>query len=88
MASRRMFLDKEGDWDWDKQEGQRWMLQAARERGVRYSLGFSITAPYFMTKNGMARASEKLRMRIFVKISLMTMRLFWQKYLLIWDWII
>ena len=53
------FLDKEGDWDWDKQEGQRWMLQAARERGVRYSLGFSITAPYFMTKNGMARASEK-----------------------------
>lgn len=53
------FLDKEGNWDWDKQEGQRWMLQAARERGVRYSLGFSITAPYFMTKNGMARASEK-----------------------------
>lgn len=35
------------------------MLQAARERGVRYSLGFSITAPYFMTKNEMARASEK-----------------------------
>lgn len=53
------FLGKEGDWDWDKQKGQRWMLQAARERGVRYSLGFSITAPYFMTKNGMARASEK-----------------------------
>lgn len=53
------FLGKEGDWNWDKQEGQRWMLQAARERGVRYSLGFSITAPYFMTKNGMARASEK-----------------------------
>lgn len=53
------FLEKEGDWNWDKQEGQRWMLQAARERGVRYSLGFSITAPYFMTKNGMARASEK-----------------------------
>ena len=53
------FLGKEGDWDWDKQKGQRWMLQAARERGVRYSLGFSITAPYFMTKNEMARASEK-----------------------------
>lgn len=53
------FLDKEGEWNWDKQEGQRWMLQAARERGVRYSLGFSITAPYFMTKNGLARASEK-----------------------------
>lgn len=53
------FLGKKGDWDWDKQEGQRWMLQAARDRGVRYALGFSITAPYFMTKNGMARASER-----------------------------
>lgn len=53
------FLDNEGNWNWDKQEGQRWMLEAARKRGVKYSLGFSITAPYFMTKNGMARASEK-----------------------------
>lgn len=53
------FLDNEGNWNWDKQEGQRWMLKAARKRGVKYSLGFSITAPYFMTKNGMARASEK-----------------------------
>lgn len=53
------FLGKNGDWNWDKQEGQRWMLQAARDRGLRYSLGFSITAPYFMTKNGMARASER-----------------------------
>ena len=53
------FLDNNGNWDWNKQEGQRWMLEAARERGVKYSLGFSITAPYFMTKNGLARASEK-----------------------------
>lgn len=53
------FLDNEGNWNWDKQEGQKWMLEAARKRGVKYTLGFSITAPYFMTKNGMARASEK-----------------------------
>lgn len=52
------FLDKDGNWDWTKQQGQRWFLQAARERGVPYALGFSITAPYFMTKNGMARASN------------------------------
>lgn len=52
------FLDKDGNWDWTKQQGQRWFLQAARERGVPYALGFSITAPYFMTKNGMARASD------------------------------
>lgn len=53
------FMDKSGNWDWNKQEGQRWMLDAAKGRGVSYTLGFSITAPYFMTKNGMARASEK-----------------------------
>lgn len=52
------FLDKDGNWDWTKQEGQRWFLDAAKKRGVSYTLGFSITAPYFMTKNGMARASE------------------------------
>lgn len=53
------FLDKDGNWDWNKQAGQRWFLEAAKKRGVKYTLGFSITAPYFMTKNGMARASEK-----------------------------
>ncbi|HIX27627.1 MAG TPA: hypothetical protein H9859_08360 [Candidatus Barnesiella excrementigallinarum] len=52
------FLDKDGNWDWTKQKGQRWFLEAAKKRGVPYSLGFSITAPYFMTKNGMARASD------------------------------
>lgn len=77
------FLDKEGNWDWDKQEGQRWMLQAARERGVRYSLGFSITAPYFMTKTVWPAPVKKLRMRTFVRTSLMTMLLSWQKSLLI-----
>lgn len=55
------FLDKEGHWDWSKQAGQRWFLEAARKRKVPYALGFSITAPYFLTKNGMARASEKTK---------------------------
>ncbi len=52
------FLNKDGVWDWSKQKGQRWMLEAARERGVEYSLGFSLTPPYFMSKNGMTRCSE------------------------------
>ncbi len=52
------FLDSLGNWDWSKQEGQRWFLQAARARKVPYTLGFSISAPVFMSKNGMARASE------------------------------
>lgn len=55
------FWDNERNWNWDKQEGQRWMLEAARKRGVKYYLGFSITAPYFLTKNGMTRASEKTK---------------------------
>lgn len=52
------FLDSLGGWDWSKQEGQRWFLQAARDRKVPYTLGFSISAPVFMSKNGMGRASE------------------------------
>lgn len=55
------FLDSDGKWDWSKQAGQRWMLEAARKRGVKYTLGFSISAPYYMSKNGLARASEKTK---------------------------
>lgn len=43
-----------GTYDWSKQEGQQWFLQAARERGVRYTLGFSLSAPVHMTLNGKA----------------------------------
>ncbi|MGN0232585.1 MAG: glycoside hydrolase [Muribaculaceae bacterium] len=53
------FLDSTGGWDWTKQAGQRWFLDAAKKRGVPYSLGFSIAAPVFMSKNGMGRASEE-----------------------------
>lgn len=52
------FLDLNGDWDWTKQAGQRWFLDAARKRKIPYTLGFTITAPYFMTRNGMCRASD------------------------------
>ncbi|MFI3286588.1 MAG: glycoside hydrolase [Rikenellaceae bacterium] len=55
------FLDKDGNWDWSKQEGQRWMMEAARKRGVKYTLGFSISAPYYMSINGLTRASDKSR---------------------------
>lgn len=52
------FLNARGQWDWSKQKGQRWFIDAARKRGVKYVLGFSITAPPFMTRNGMCRATE------------------------------
>jgi O-glycosyl hydrolase len=48
------FQNADGSYNWNKHEGQRWFLQAARERGVKYTLGFSISAPVHMTKNGKA----------------------------------
>lgn len=48
------FMDESGSYDWSKQEGQQWFLEAAKQRGVKYTLGFSLTPPVFMTKNGKA----------------------------------
>jgi O-glycosyl hydrolase len=48
------FMDSNGTYNWNKQSGQQWFLQAARQRGVKYTLGFSLTPPVFMTKNGKA----------------------------------
>jgi O-glycosyl hydrolase len=48
------FQNPDGSYDWSKHEGQRWFLQAARDRKVKYSLGFSVSAPVHMTKNGKA----------------------------------
>jgi len=42
----------DGSYDWSKQAGQQWFLNAARERGVKYTLGFSLSAPVHMTQNG------------------------------------
>jgi len=48
------FLDKDGAYDWNKEAGGQWFLQAARQRGVKYSLGFALSPPVWMTKNGRA----------------------------------
>lgn len=45
------FLKSDGMYDWNKQAGQQWFLQAAKQRNVKYTLGFSLTPPVFMTKN-------------------------------------
>lgn len=59
------FMNKDGSYHWNKQQGQQWFLQAARKRGVRYTLGFSLTPPVFMTQNGKAyNASGNTRMNI------------------------
>ena len=48
------FLNADGSYNWSKQAGQQWFLQAAHQRGVKYSLGFALTPPVSMSKNGKA----------------------------------
>lgn len=52
------FLDKSGNYNWNKQQGQQWFLEAARKRGVEKTLGFCNSAPQFYAKNGLAKASN------------------------------
>ncbi|MVM33750.1 hypothetical protein GO755_27175 [Spirosoma sp. HMF4905] len=51
------FVDNLGRFDWTKQGGSQWFLQAARQRGVRYTLGFTNSPPVQMTLNGKAFSS-------------------------------
>ncbi|WP_281613792.1 glycoside hydrolase [Flammeovirga sp. SubArs3] len=51
------FLQEDGTYDWTQQSGQRWFLQAAKQRGVQKFIGFSNSAPVQMTKNGKANTS-------------------------------
>lgn len=50
----------EGVFDWKKQEGQQYFLQAAKKYGVPYTLGFLNSSPVQLTKNGLALGSGKL----------------------------
>ncbi len=49
-----------GNYDWTKQSGQQWFLEAAKRYGVDYTLGFLNSAPVSMTKNGLAIGSGTL----------------------------
>ncbi|HLO45864.1 MAG TPA: glycoside hydrolase [Leadbetterella sp.] len=53
------FLEN-GKYDWTKQAGQRWFLEAAKRHKVDFSLGFLNSAPVSFTKNGLAIGSGKL----------------------------
>lgn len=48
------FMNADGSYDWTKQSGAQWFLQAAKQRNVKYTLGFSLTPPVYMSKNGKA----------------------------------
>lgn len=46
------FIDEAGNYDWDKQQGQQWFLNKAKDYGVDKFLAFSISAPVQWTLNG------------------------------------
>ncbi|WP_025763689.1 glycoside hydrolase [Dyadobacter tibetensis] len=52
------FLNADGTYDWEKQKGQIWFLNAAKQRGVSQFLGFTNSPPVFMTKNKKGYADE------------------------------
>lgn len=48
------FQKPDGTYDWNKQKGQQWFLNAAKQRDVKYLLGFVVSPPVQMTINGKA----------------------------------
>ncbi|MET4083886.1 O-glycosyl hydrolase [Pedobacter sp. UYP30] len=52
------FLDTNGNYNFDKQSGQTWFLNAAKDRGVNQFLGFFNSPPVQFTKNGKAFSSD------------------------------
>ena len=48
------FQNPDGTYNWNKQQGQQWFLNAAKQRGVKYLLGFAASPPVYVTINGKA----------------------------------
>ncbi|QKZ13726.1 glycoside hydrolase family 30 protein [Spirosoma sp. KUDC1026] len=54
------FLNPDGTYNWNKQAGQVWFLQAAKQRGVENFLAFPNSPPVAYTANGKGYASNKI----------------------------
>lgn len=52
------FLQEDGTYNWEKQSGQRWFLQAAKQRGTESFIGFINSPPVWLTKNGRANSDR------------------------------
>jgi len=48
------FLNSDGSYDWNKQSGQRWFLQQAKDYGLEHVTAFLNSPPVYYTKNGKA----------------------------------
>lgn len=46
------FWGPDGQWDFERDANQRWMLLAARDRGAHIFEAFSNSPPYWMTVSG------------------------------------
>lgn len=46
------FINSQGNYNWNKQKGQQWFIEKAKDYGVNKLLAFSISAPVQWTKNG------------------------------------
>lgn len=53
------FQNPDGTYDWNKHQGQQWFVQAARQRGVPYLLGFSVHPPVHMTITGNGNSRKR-----------------------------
>ncbi|MEH6656393.1 glycoside hydrolase [Leeuwenhoekiella marinoflava] len=53
------FLSDDGSYDWNKQQGQVWFANAAKNRGVKELLIFSNSPPVKFTRNNKAYTSNK-----------------------------
>lgn len=51
------FRNPDGSYDWTKQKGQQWFLEAAKEHGVPYVTAFTVSPPVQYTLNGIAHAN-------------------------------
>ena len=52
------FMNEDGTYDWNKQQGQQWFLSAARQRGVEKFLAFPNSPPVFLSNNGLGYATK------------------------------
>lgn len=53
------FLTPAGTYDWNRLAGQRWLMAAAKKRGVTQFLAFLNSPPVSLTRNGKAYATAK-----------------------------
>ncbi len=54
------FLVKESVYDWNRVPGQRWMLDAAKKKGVASFIAYAVTPPRSLTRNGFTNGTDGL----------------------------